>query len=202
VTGSDVTANGAPIASLSLAAACHHFAIGLAHNYSMVSRTRCSILLALAFASGCAGAFAAIPETRADAFLIVENWNSLVIAHERLGCFGSCPAYRLEIHGDGTVVYTGKAFVTVLGERRGKISVDSVRGLFLRFRAADFFALNELYGAGLDCESTATSIAFDGHAKSVENQCGASRVVSRLESEIDRAANIEAWIKKPSPPAN
>jgi hypothetical protein len=181
--------------------ACHDFDIRLGHNYPMVNSTRCSITLALALACGFAGAFAAVPQTRANAFPKIANWNSLVITHEHLGCFGSCPTYRLEIHGDGTVLYNGKAFVTVLGERRGKISADTVRGLFLRFRAAEFFALNDRYSADTDCDSTATSIAFDGHAKSVENQCRASRVVSRLEGEIDRAANIETWIKKPSPPS-
>ena len=77
----------------------------------MVNSTRCSITLAFALACGFAGAFAAVPQTRANAFPKIANWNSLVITHEHLGCFGSCPTYRLEIHGDGTVLYNGKAFV-------------------------------------------------------------------------------------------
>ena len=74
-----------------------------------------------------------------------------------------------------------------------------MRALVQRFRGANFFALENLYGKPLDCDAAVTSIAFDGRMKSVENQCAASSVVSGLEAAIDRAANIEAWIKKPSP---
>jgi len=138
-----------------------------------------------------AGANAAFPD--------IANFNSLVITHARAGCFGSCPTYRLEIHGDGTVLYNGVAFVTVLGEHRSRISPDTVRALLLRFRRADFFSLRDVYSADTDCDSAAVAIAFDGHRKSVENQCAASGVVSQLEYAIVRAANIQAWIKKPAP---
>ena len=169
---------------------------------NLAARTLRSFFLAL-FAIGFAAApLSAAPDTKPGTkvdFPDIVDWSSLVITHERLGCFGSCPTYRLEIHGDGTVVYNGKAFVTVLGERRSKISADTVRGLYLRFRAADYFALNDRYSVGADCFAAATSIAFDGRHKSVENQCGASKIVSRLEGEIDRAAHVESWTARPSP---
>jgi len=158
---------------------------------------RCILWSTLVLLPLVCGFAAAADAPRANTFSDVADWKSLVITHERLGCFGSCPAYRVEIHGDGTVLYKGTAFVTERGERRSTISVEMVQALVGRFRRADFFSLNAVYAKPLDCEAAVTSIAFDGHFKSVENQCGASTLVSQLEGAIDRAANIESWIKKP-----
>ena len=34
---------------------------------------------------------------------------TLTIQLERTGCFGSCPAYSITMHGDGRVEYSGKS---------------------------------------------------------------------------------------------
>ena len=75
----------------------------------------------------------------------IHDWNSLRITLNRSGCYGRCPAYEIEIHGDGTVLYEGKANVATKGKRTGKISHATLSDLVDVFRKADYFSLAEHY---------------------------------------------------------
>ena len=44
---------------------------------------------------------------------------TVAIQLERIGCYGTCPAYSITIHGDGRVEYTGNAHVKEMGATRG-----------------------------------------------------------------------------------
>src|SRR5215471_1107147 len=44
---------------------------------------------------------------------------TLTIRLERIGCFGTCPAYTVAIHGDGRIEYDGKSHVKQVGVREG-----------------------------------------------------------------------------------
>ena len=54
------------------------------------------------------------PETKVP-FPEIKDWNTLKITLTRGPCFGSCPAYSVEIDGDGTVRYNGKGWVAIEG---------------------------------------------------------------------------------------
>lgn len=132
----------------------------------------------------------------------VKSWNSLVITLTRTGCFGHCPDYTVEIRGDGTVIFNGRRFVVHTGEYRAKISRAAVRALVDKFRTADYFALADRYVAhATDLPTYTTSIAFDGHQKSVKDYggqiIGAPFAVNEIENAIDEAANTAQWIKAP-----
>src|SRR5262245_47990403 len=43
----------------------------------------------------------------------VHNWNSIKIVLSRTGCYGTCPSYKVEVHGDGAVLYDGGSFVAI-----------------------------------------------------------------------------------------
>jgi hypothetical protein len=130
----------------------------------------------------------------------ISDWNSLRITLERGGCLGTCPIYKVEIRGDGTVLYDGTQFVAVTGRQEDHIPVAAVRELFEQFRKTNYFAYSDVYTiVGFDVPTYTTSIAFDGRSKSVLNFDGPSvgmpRVVTDLENAIDRAANTDKWIK-------
>ena len=130
----------------------------------------------------------------------IKNWNSLVIGLERSACYGTCPVYRVEIHGDGTVVFVGERFVAVTGESQERVPLSTVRQLFAQFRSADYFWSFDRYAANAtDLPVYATSIAFDGQSKSIVDYAGRmigmpSELIA-LEDDIDRAANTGKWIK-------
>ncbi len=130
----------------------------------------------------------------------VHDSNSVKMVLSRSGCFGSCPIYSVEIHGDGTVLYVGTGFVAITGSHRASISSDAVSKIIEAFRAADYFSLDDKYIWGAtDLPTYTTSISIDGKTKQVVDYAGEKvgmpRVVSELETTIDRLSGVERWTK-------
>ena len=140
-----------------------------------------------------------IPKTRVP-FPQVHDWNSVRITLRRTGCFGKCPSYRVEIQGDGTVLYEGGNFVAVKGSRRGSIPKETVIELVNAFRDADYYSLQDEYAWEVtDLPSCTTSIEIDGRLKKVMDyggeKIGMPLTVSKLEAAIDRLAETDRWTK-------
>ena len=134
------------------------------------------------------------------AFPPIRDWSSLRITLHRSGCFGRCPAYGVEIHGDGTVIYKGERFVAVTGEQTAKIPESKVRALFALFRKGNYFWLHDRYAARVtDLPTFVTSISYDGHSKQVGDYAGhwigMPDIVNQIELAIDDAADTEQWTK-------
>jgi len=130
----------------------------------------------------------------------IHDWNSLRITLRRSGCYGMCPTYEIEIHGDGTVLYDGAAYVGTTGRRKVKISQPSLVKLVDAFRKADYFSLSDGYVSGVtDMPTSASSISFDGQAKSVLDYLGRSvgmpPAVSDVEEAIDRLSGASKLIR-------
>lgn len=130
----------------------------------------------------------------------IKDWNSLTITLVRGRCLGACPAYIVEIHGDGTVLYTGNAFVAMTGRQQAKIPQAAVRRLFEKFRAADFFWSFDRYQARVtDLPTARTKIEFDDRQKELIDyggrMVGMPQEFTDLELAIDEAAGTARWIK-------
>jgi Domain of unknown function (DUF6438) len=130
----------------------------------------------------------------------IHDWNSLRITLSRSGCYGLCPTYSIEIHGDGEVLYVGQAFVGTTGKQKGQISHASLLKLVEAFRNADYFSLASGYASGVtDNPTIVTSISFDGLYKSVLNyvgrDAGMPANVSDVEAAIDRLSRASKWIR-------
>jgi len=130
----------------------------------------------------------------------IRDWNSLRITLKRTTCFGTCPSYRVEIHGDGTVLYEGQAYVAVTGSHRGSVSKEDVSELVDVFRNVDYFSLRDEYvWPATDLPTYETSIEIDGKLKKVKDyageQVGMPLSISKLEAEIDRIVDTERWTK-------
>lgn len=87
-----------------------------------------------------------------------------------------CPAYRVEVRGNGDVRYEGvPGNVLIAGHYRDSIPRGGVRRLVASFRDADYFSLQDRYASlATDLPTAITSIAFDGHKKSVVDYGGLS----------------------------
>jgi len=55
------------------------------------------------------------------------------VRFDRIGCYGSCPAYTVTVHGDGHVEYVGKNHVKVKGPQEGQVEIAKVRNLLSEF---------------------------------------------------------------------
>jgi hypothetical protein len=140
-----------------------------------------------------------VPKKRIP-FPTIHDWDSLRITLRRTTCFGTCPSYRVEIHGDGTLLYEGQAYVAVTGSHRGSVPTETVAELVDAFRAADYYSLQDEYvWPATDLPTHETSIQIDGKLKKVKDyageQVGMPRSVSKLEAEIDQLADTERWTK-------
>jgi hypothetical protein len=121
----------------------------------------------------------------------IHDWNSLRITLSRSGCYGLCSTYEIEIHGDGTVLYDGQAYVGTTGKQKLQISHASLVKLVDTFREVDYFSLATGYVSGVtDNPTYVSSISFDGLSKSVLDYVGQAAGmppgVSVVEAAIDR----------------
>jgi ankyrin repeat protein len=120
------------------------------------------------------------------------------------------PKYRVEIHGDGGVEYTGELFVSIRGTHRARIPQSDLQELVQAFRAAKFFSQAQEYQGSLtDLPTYTITLAFDDVQKSLIDK-GASKFpglppdlvqesnmaaeITQLENLIDHTAGTEQWI--------
>jgi ankyrin repeat protein len=130
----------------------------------------------------------------------ISDWSTLNISLSRSACYGTCPSYKVEVHGDGTVLYDGDYHVAIPGKHRGSIAPETVRELYDAFKKAQFFWLFDEYTAPItDHSSYRLSISFDGRHKAVIDyvgpEVGMPREAHALEGLIDMAAGTEKWVK-------
>jgi ankyrin repeat protein len=128
----------------------------------------------------------------------IRNWNSVKIVLSRTACYGMCPSYRVEVHGDGAVLYEGNAFVAITGAHRASVSGDAVSEMVDAFRAADYFSLKGKYMWGAtDLPTYTTSISVDGRTKEVVDYAGEHvgmpESVTKLEETVDRLSGVQRW---------
>jgi hypothetical protein len=121
------------------------------------------------------------------------------ISLERTGCFGTCPAYKVDVYGDGRVVYSGKHFVDVEGEHRYRIPVQDVAGLVESMRAKDIWSMRPSYRAMItDNPSYDLTIDVGGTVHEIHDYVGAMVgmpvAVTEFEDEVDKVARSAMWI--------
>ena len=128
---------------------------------------------------------------------------TVTIQLERIGCFGTCPAYSVTIHGDGQVAYSGKSHVKETGMHEGRIGMDKIKALTSEFAKNKFWGLAEDYSeatcSGRVCTDMATAITeltVKGVTHRVKHYygCGsAPKSLFFLEAAIDESANSAQW---------
>ena len=130
----------------------------------------------------------------------IKDWKTVKITLARTGCFGTCPSYKVEVRGDGTVLYEGGGYVTFTGVHRGLVPQSNVIELVKLFEQADYYSLRDEYISGVtDNPTQTTSISIDGRQKQVVDYVGLSAgmplAVAQLELAIDRLSGSERWTR-------
>lgn len=121
------------------------------------------------------------------------------ITLERKGCPMdlSCPAYKLTLSGDGSVVFEGKSNVSAMGVHKRKIEPKTVEDLAHRFEDIHYFALpDHVGGTCTDAPLVVTSIMVANRTHHVNNwECRTTPSLTELEDEIDLVTNSKVWIR-------
>ena len=127
---------------------------------------------------------------------------AVVIRMERTHCLGSCPAYALTIHGDGSVEYVTKENKEAAPPKEATIASSAVKALVGELTRAKFLSLPDYLLEKCTCRqctdlpSAITEIDVQGVTHRVRHDygCGcAPKALFELESAIDKAANTEQW---------
>lgn len=122
--------------------------------------------------------------------------SEILITINRGACFGACPIYSAQIYADATVMYNGKNFVKVKGEKKFKISKGKIKELVKAFEQAKYFSLKDKYETDengnipTDLPATTTSICLHGKQKTVVNYYRAPKKLGELEHKIERIAGL------------
>ena len=132
---------------------------------------------------------------RAPPVIIPDDLSSVVITLERTPCFGTCPVYRVTVHGDGQVTYVGEMFVEVTGTETYQIPEADVRELVSAFVSLNYFSLDDEYvSRATDLPSTTTSITIGGTTKTVFHYGDGPGNLIQLENRIDELAQTKDLI--------
>ncbi|MGK9230534.1 ankyrin repeat domain-containing protein [Inquilinus limosus] len=146
-------------------------------------------ILACGILSGCQAPFPKVAEA-----------SKIDIQLMRSACFGWCPAYVVDITGDGSVTYEGFSSVAVSGRFQERIAPAEVAALLRMFERADFFALKDEYIAEItDNPFHSVTLTIDGRTKKVVDyvgkMAGMPEAVTELEDMIDRTTGTDKFVK-------
>ena len=85
---------------------------------------------------------------------------------ERTTCFGTCPAYKVTLRRDGTIIYEGRRFVEMMGTYKGEAyGFDRLAQLIL---AQKYFDMKDDYFRPItDMPSAITSVVRGGTRKTI-----------------------------------
>jgi hypothetical protein len=119
---------------------------------------------------------------------------------ERTGCFGTCPAYRVTVRGDGSAEYEGGGFVDVTGKHAFAVPSEGVASLVAQAARDDLWSTRESYAGPITDQPSyiltmrvgATTHRIEDYAGSMAGMPGA---VSAMEDAIDRLAHMEQWLE-------
>jgi len=130
-----------------------------------------------------------------------------VITLERSTCFGTCPAYKISIYGDGLVIYEGKELVKTKGDADGRITKEAVQQLVREFEKIGYLKLDDEYSTDKNCPegwtdapTAITSLTQNDKTKRVVHYYGCRGLpvleqLTALENKIDEAVNTKRWIE-------
>jgi hypothetical protein len=122
-------------------------------------------------------------------------------------CYGTCPAYEVELRSDGSVRFKGEDFVAVKGTRTASVTSQEMDAVALAVERANFFDLESSYRYKTDgCKEWWTDnptvdivVTRAGVTKHVEYYYGCRGIkvaedIDALSKVIDKAAKTAQWI--------
>ena len=120
----------------------------------------------------------------------------------RTGCFGTCPAYSVEVDVSGHVTYRGESFVLTGGTATAQLRPEALRDLRLAIAEARFETIPTECGPAATDNPGANITVADGHEpRTVWDDAGClvrTKTLVRLEHEIDRIVGTETWTGSPA----
>lgn len=146
-------------------------------------------------------------------FPAAPDLSQVVISLKRTQCLGACPEYRVQLRGDGEVLYRGEEYVLVKGAHRWHVDPATIAPLLEIFRRAEYFKLDGYYEYLVsDMPTYVTRLSIGGQHKFVldygndvapragevdDEELPVSRlppVVTEIEDAIDRISGATGFV--------
>jgi hypothetical protein len=127
---------------------------------------------------------------------------NVVIRLERSQCYGSCPAYKVAIYGNGRLEYVGESNVKLKGTKEAEIAMGDFKHLVSEFEKANYFSTDQYAEKNCSCRfctdmpTVITEIQVKGTTHRVEHYYGctcAPKALWELEQAIDKIVRTEQW---------
>ncbi|MBF9142249.1 DUF6438 domain-containing protein [Hymenobacter properus] len=119
-----------------------------------------------------------------------------VLTFERTPCFGTCPAYTMQVYADGRVAYEGRHNVPLIGKKELKLPAAVVADMLRQAKEAHFETFATQYRSGVtDMPSTIVAIRQpDGSFKKVTAESAVPENVQAyftyLTTQFDRLGQV------------
>ena len=146
-------------------------------------------------------------------FPAAPDLSQVVVSLSRTQCLGTCPAYRVQLRGNGEVVYRGEEYVLVKGTHSWRVDPATLAPLLEIFRRAEYFKLGGYYQYPVtDMPAYVTRLSIGGQHKFVfdygnqvapragevdDEELPVSRlppVVTEIEDAIDRISGATGFV--------
>lgn len=130
---------------------------------------------------------------------------SLVASLERGPCRGSCPAYVVQVYGDGKVRFEGKRNVGTMGVHNGSTTQKAVQQLVKAIAESEAVNADTSFVMGskgcgqyyTDLPMSTLTVRVGTRLKTIEHDPGcrnAPAFLKTLEAQVDSAARSAMWI--------
>ncbi len=130
----------------------------------------------------------------------VEN-SKVLLEIERSGCNGNCPVFSLKVLFDGSTIYIGEKFTSLVGVREFQLTSDQIAWIRSAFTRKGFIFLNDQCCGCVELKNkSSTRIVYQGNGpyKSITRYHGClnqlSHNLKQLESEVLGITGVDRWI--------
>ena len=122
--------------------------------------------------------------------------DKLFFSLQRTPCFGTCPAYTVEIDADGSARYTGRSNAPREGDFTGQVDKSTMQALFDRASSIGFFGFQDKYdGPVTDLPSTIIRVNANGQDKKVVGRVKTPLTFRPFAEFADSLLEAVTWTK-------
>jgi hypothetical protein len=122
--------------------------------------------------------------------------DNLLISLEKTPCFGTCPAYKLEIFSSGLVLFNGTGHHEMIGKYKSQLDPQALQRIVEKFKNSDFFSFKNVYTADVhDLPTTYLFFKDNGKEKMIQDYYNAPQKLKELEKFVEDIIPSLRWKK-------
>jgi Domain of unknown function (DUF6438) len=130
----------------------------------------------------------------------VKAAHELMVSLQRTPCFGQCPVFKIELFGDGKVVYEGKAFSKRVGTYSATASPEFMKAIEQKATGVKYLSFDTKYPKGesmiTDIPTTISFFKSGSESKTIHNNYDAPIELIEFERWLEAHFESLTWETK------